>query len=152
MVDIRKAEMADIPQLIGIDRITFPRETSWYSSNAFTQFMLLAGETFFVAYDEEKIVGFSITGPMQSNPKRAHGVKLAVLPEYQGTGISTRLWSNTRYNLRLHGIEWIQLQARPENEKARRIYQNWGFEEAQYLENYFGPGENVIIMECDLTC
>lgn len=151
MINIRLAEIADLQEIVTVDNIAFPWATSQWNVSPFIQMIMFFPDTFFVAEEDGKIVGYVIAGTKGNNPKEAYGSKIAVLPEYQGTGVSSKLMSNLRYILREKGIERIFLLVRPENDKARRIYMNWGFEEKKFIKDFYSQGEDTLIMECDLT-
>jgi mycothiol synthase len=80
-----------------------------------------------MAYDKEDLVGF-----IQSyfNPKKPNiGLMntLTVLPNYRRRGIGSALFASGAKFLRDRGCKTIDLMVDAKNEKAARIYENFGF-------------------------
>lgn len=142
----------DVPKLVKLDHIAFPQPTSQWSSSPFIQYgCIIHKDTSFLAVDGDEVVGFVTSGIFPGNLERAEGVKIAVHPDYQGTGLATRLMSATRQALKLAGVKYVQITVRPELEKQRRIYQSWGYAEKEFLQDLYCPGESAILMESDIS-
>jgi ribosomal protein S18 acetylase RimI-like enzyme len=82
---------------------------------------------YLIAYDNEKVVGFMMS---YFNPKKRNiGLMntLSVLPNYRRRGIGSALFASGVSFLRDKGCKTIDLMVDAKNEKAARIYENFGF-------------------------
>jgi ribosomal protein S18 acetylase RimI-like enzyme len=106
----------------------------------------LAPSTFFVARSGGNVIGFAV-GAISGNGNRdAWVLRLRVLPGYQRKGIGSALMSRLIRALASTGAGQVFLSVSPENVAARRLYEKLGFSTARNIENYFGPGEDRLIL------
>jgi ribosomal protein S18 acetylase RimI-like enzyme len=98
----------------------------------------------FGAFANENLVG--IAGFRRGDrPKTLHRgeiVQVFVDPEFQGNGIARSLLGHViEAALALNGIETLELSAVADNEPARRLYEEFGFETYGIRPNYFKFGD-----------
>ncbi len=84
---------------------------------------------FFVAFDQEKPVGFIVVQPdcRYQGEKIPEIHELVVDPAYQGLGIGKRLMQEALNFLTKRGYQKVALWVGEKNEDARRFYERLGF-------------------------
>lgn len=86
----------------------------------------------FVAVDDD-LVGYVSIEHRTSAPVFARGDAgqvhgLYVVPDYRGTGLASRLFERAREWANECGCTRLSLDVHPDNEPARSVYREWGFE------------------------
>jgi ribosomal-protein-alanine N-acetyltransferase len=76
----------------------------------------------------------------------AHILNLAVHPERRGLGFGRMLVGSVIDEARTSGAGLITLEVRRENSAARTLYRKLGFVDAGIRRNYYGRGEDAIVM------
>ncbi|MEQ9763439.1 ribosomal protein S18-alanine N-acetyltransferase [Streptococcus sp. ZJ151] len=95
---------------------------------------------YFFLSEDDQIIGFlalqALFGEMELT-------NIAVLPAYQGRGLSKQLMAN------LEAMdEPIFLEVRTSNIKAQHLYQQFGFKKVGYRKNYYHrPIEDAVLMK-----
>ncbi|MGT2833544.1 ribosomal protein S18-alanine N-acetyltransferase [Streptococcus halotolerans] len=95
---------------------------------------------YFFLSENDQIIGFlalqGLFGEMELT-------NIAVLPSYQGRGLSKQLMAN------LEAMdEPIFLEVRTSNKKAQNLYQQFGFKKVGYRKNYYHrPTEDAVLMK-----
>lgn len=89
--------------------------------------------TTFVADSGEDLVGYVSVERRESPPVFARGEAgyvhgLYVLSEYRGTGLASRLFERAQEWASQRGCVHLSLDVHPDNEPARSIYREWGFQ------------------------
>ncbi|MEY8354141.1 ribosomal protein S18-alanine N-acetyltransferase [Lachnospiraceae bacterium 54-53] len=74
-------------------------------------------------------------------------LRIAVLPEARGRGLSKKLMDRmVEYSIK-KGAKILYLEVRESNKKARNLYRSYGFTEEGIRKNYYlHPSENAVIM------
>lgn len=118
-------------------KIPWSRESFWKAAgNADTCYLL--------AVDGEHIVGYA--GCWLSF-EEAQVTNVAILPEFRGKGIATKLMAELIRYVQKRGVTAMTLEVRPSNAPARALYARYGFKEAGVRKNYYqDDGEDAIIM------
>jgi ribosomal-protein-alanine N-acetyltransferase len=75
-----------------------------------------------------------------------HILNLAVGPERRRSGIGRMLVESVIEDAQAHGVNLITLEVRRGNEAAVALYRSFGFKEAGVRRNYYGRGEDAIVM------
>lgn len=97
---------------------------------------------YFVAENEGDIVGY---GGVWCVLGEGQITNIAVLPEYRGNGIASRILE--RIIEACGGIGSITLEVRESNGIAVRLYEKYGFKNVGVRKNFYrSPTENAIIM------
>jgi ribosomal protein S18 acetylase RimI-like enzyme len=82
----------------------------------------------FVALDNERVVGWCDVLPKPRPTLRHSGVLgLGVISEYRGRGIGAALLDATLQAAKASGISRIELTVRVDNQRAKRLYERFGF-------------------------
>lgn len=92
-----------------------------------------AGSVCFLAWDEEKLVGFSRLrlndeAESQLGKNTIELQRLYVHPDHQGKRIGSLLMQNALDYAKECGLEWLWLGVWERNFKAQGFYAKWGFE------------------------
>ncbi|MEH8047222.1 ribosomal protein S18-alanine N-acetyltransferase [Gallibacterium anatis] len=100
---------------------------------------------------QNNIIGFCIC---QTVLDEATLFNIAIDPQFQGNGFGKALLQHLMCELMAKGITTLWLEARESNQKARKLYENLGFNEVSIRKNYYpvagGGRENAVIMACYL--
>ena len=117
--------------------IPWSREAFWKeASNENTLYLL--------ALDGKRVVGYA---GCWISYEEAQITNVAVLPEYRGKGIGTRLFGAVIDAVKAKGVTAMTLEVRPSNEPALALYDRYGFKAAGRRPHYYqDDGEDAIIM------
>jgi ribosomal-protein-alanine N-acetyltransferase len=80
-----------------------------------------------------------------------HILNVAVHPDRRRHGIGQLLMREALREARACAAEAVTLEVRRSNTGARRLYEGLGFEEVGVRRNYYGRGEDALIMRLVLT-
>ena len=80
-----------------------------------------------------------------------HILNIAVHPRHRGRGIGAVLLDEALREARAVGAEAVTLEVRRSNAAARRLYATFHFEEVGVRRNYYGRGEDALIMRLGLA-
>lgn len=74
-------------------------------------------------------------------------LRLAIKPDYQGKGLGKLLWRGFLKEANLREIKKIFLEVSDKNIKAQNFYKKIGFYKMGMRKNYYGGGENALMLE-----
>ena len=146
---VRQAVRADLLAVFKIEQTSFPQPWPY---SAFEQFLSKPG--FLVAEigapDEpgpSGIVGYIVadTVPNHGHPL-GHIKDLAVHPDRRGEGIGTQLLHRALSVLDEHGVRSVKLEVRASNDRARSLYEHFGFSHRRTIPNYYDNGEDALVL------
>ncbi len=98
-----------------------------------------------VARAAGSVVGFAVM-EFHFDAQRAHLVLLAVAPAYRRRGVGVALFRWLEKVACLGGIEWIRLELRADNEKARAFYERLEFRSTEVRRGYYDGRLDAINM------
>lgn len=84
------------------------------------------------------IAGYVI---MSSAADEAHVLNLCVAPEFQGQGLGKRLLLEAMDTAQGSGVQTLFLEVRPSNQRAKKLYDQLGFNEIGIRKDYY-PAED----------
>ena len=105
----------------------------------------------FVIISEEKVIAFCIANTVLDE---CHLQNIVVIEELRGKGIGTFMLNILFKRAKLSDLHIILLEVRESNKRARKFYQNNGFEELFIRENYYktkSGQENAVIMRLEVA-
>ncbi len=145
---LRVARHTDMHAIWQIDVNVFGEDV--YPGFFFRQAMDLWPELLLVAELDGKLLGYALGGLGQD---RSQGwlLSLAVLPEARGFGLAERMMLQVEQSLLTLGIERVRLTVDPAN-PAQRLYFRLGYQQLAKERDYFGPGEDRLLLEKRLGC
>lgn len=144
---LRVAHHADMHAIGRLDADVFGEEV--YPAFFFRQAMDLWPELLIVAELEGRLLGYALGGVGQD---RSQGwlLSLAVLPEARGFGLAERMMLQVENGLSALQTARVRLTVDPAN-PAQRLYFRLGYELLAEEPDYFGPGEDRLLLEKSLA-
>lgn len=141
---LSEMRVQDLPQVLAIECRSF--DNPWTSA-LFLQELRIPFSRIVVirAADDvaEPIVGYLCRWFVADE---VHILNVAVHPGQRRRGIGGILMQEVLREARELGAEAVTLEVRRSNGEARRVYQSLGFEEVGVRRNYYGRGEDALIM------
>jgi ribosomal-protein-alanine N-acetyltransferase len=141
---IRRAQPADIPQIVAVERIAF--NDPW-DERTLRESLAFYPETFFVAKDNGEIAGF-VAGGVEDTGEEIYGhiMNLAVAPEYRRRGIGQQLIRRLEQEYAILGASGVQLEVRIGNTGAQEFYRRLGYREVFQIACYYANDEDALVM------
>lgn len=136
---VRRAEGRDLPSILAAEENCFSRDLAFTPE---TVSFLLDEATVLVAEDGD-VVGF-VMGFV--NGEWGKVVTLDVLPERCREGLGRRLMEALEEEFASRGARASFLEVAVENRSALFLYANLGYAEIALIEDYYGPGEDALLM------
>lgn len=122
-LDVRKAAVADIDDILTVDHIAFA-PMWWYSRKALIHALNLA-YSYDVAYLEGACVGYQLSTLRNG---QGHIVRLAVHPNWQGRRIGGRLLSEAMQALDEGGAASVTVNTQKDNFASLQLYRRFAFD------------------------
>ncbi len=139
-MEIRRLTYADLPQVVAIERRTFPAP---WSLAMFVLELSKPGGVCLVAVEDELVTGYCICS---RHDVVWHLMDIAVDPDRRRRGIATALVGGLLE--RLPGPDdQVTLEVRPSNVAAVELYEGFAFKAAGVRRRYYQDnGEDALIM------
>jgi ribosomal-protein-alanine N-acetyltransferase len=103
-------------------------------------------DTFLVLLEDGMVRGFAVGAIVPANPREAWIIRMRIADNCQGRGLGRMLSSDLIAAIQKKGVNKIFLTVSPANIPAVRLYASVGFFETAFKPDYFGPGEDRLIM------
>jgi [ribosomal protein S18]-alanine N-acetyltransferase len=148
-VEIRDATYNDLPRVLDIERLSFAQP---WSLNSFRRELSLSFSRLILAVAEDNLLdGRTVSGYLCRwlVADEYHVLNVAVHPDFRQRGIGEALMLAAISEARARKAHLMILEVRRSNLEARRLYRKLGFEERRLRRNYYGPGEDALVMELD---
>jgi ribosomal protein S18 acetylase RimI-like enzyme len=142
-VHVRPARPADFEQLHAVDVLVFGELA--YPYFALRQLFDAFPDCWLVAGRSTGLIGYSVGLPTVDRAD-AWLFGLAVIPGHRNQGYGRRLTMESLKLLAAMNVESVHLTVEPANRTAIRLYQEFEFVETEQRQDYFGPGEDRIVM------
>jgi ribosomal-protein-alanine N-acetyltransferase len=132
-----------------INQVCLPEN---YSPDFFIDLYDRFPATFIVAEIESKVIGYIMCRIETNlfsfgNIKKGHVISVAVLPEYQHTGIGNALMLEALQNMqKLYKAKECYLEVRVSNAPAIGLYKKLGFAIRRTLNGYYADNESAYLM------
>jgi ribosomal-protein-alanine N-acetyltransferase len=149
-IQIRDAATRDLSRILEIERLAFP--APWTLASFKRELTLPFSRVIVAISDDETsnrgmpttISGFLCRWLIADE---CHVLNIAVHPDARRAGIGGLLMSAAIVEAKAEGALLVTLEVRRSNLAARQLYRKFEFEERRLRKNYYGPGEDAIIME-----
>jgi ribosomal-protein-alanine N-acetyltransferase len=142
---IRDAKSIDIQQIAAIERLSFDQP---WSVESFVHELSLPFSRTIVGLSNDgsrgEIIGYLCRWLVADE---CHILSVAVAPQFRRSGIGEILMGEAIAEAAVKGVAIITLEVRRSNLAARNLYRKLNFAERRIRKNYYGPGEDAIIME-----
>ena len=141
----------DLPAVLEIERRSFaqPWSRALFEKELTTPFAHLV-----TAVEEHGpravIAGYTCRWRV-TDTDEVHLLNVAVHPERRGLGYGRVLVEAVIDEARVARARVVFLEVRAGNVVARRLYRLLGFRDLSIRRGYYGPGQDAIVMELDLT-
>ena len=141
---IRRMSLTDLPQVIEIERASFP--SSW-SFTFFEQELRYNLAHYFVACRGEEILGYL---GLRILAGEAHLTTIAVKESERRRGVGESLLTWAIEFARQMGASLLTLEVRASNLPARSLYRKYGFVEVGIRRRYYvETGEDALLMSLE---
>jgi len=137
---IRTATESDLPNIALVENSSFDQP---YPFDLLKRLMRQFGNTFLVAEEKGKVVGYSAASMKHGS---AHLISIGVLGENRRRGVATSLLNNLIRILRRCGVDELWLEVKLENNEAIALYERFGFERRCIVQNYYSDGSAALRM------
>jgi ribosomal-protein-alanine N-acetyltransferase len=135
----------DLPDVVEIERASF---TNPWSGSLFLQELHVAFSRIVLARRRgESLAGYLCRWFVADE---VHILNVAVDPRYRGQGVGALLMREALREARERGAVAVTLEVRRSNVAARRLYDSFGFDEVGARPNYYGRGEDALILRLPL--
>ena len=147
--NVREASIRDLPRILEIERLAFPQP---WSLDSFKRELMLPFSRIVVATEVQPVRG-DPPGQLSGFLCRwlvadeCHILNVAVHPGLRRGGIGISLMTEAIDEAKAKNIRLVTLEVRRSNVAARSLYRKLKFEERRLRSNYYGPGEDAIVME-----
>jgi ribosomal-protein-alanine N-acetyltransferase len=138
-------EPADLPQVMEIERLSFA--TDPWTPGLFLHELKLDFSRLHLARSADaarRVVGYACWWLVGDE---VHILNLAVHPGARGSGAGRALVQRILDDAVAHGAVSVSLEVRPENDGALALYRAMGFGKIGLRRNYYGRGQDAVIME-----
>jgi len=138
-VVLRPMTIADLGQVVAIDRISFP--TPWpedafrYELERKHRSLCWAAEWRAPAEDPEVVASIVVWLVLEED--EAHIATLAVKPGYRRQGIAQTLLARALIECTQRGAKQALLEVRESNQAAQKLYRKFGFESVGLRRGYY---------------
>ncbi|MGQ9587873.1 MAG: GNAT family N-acetyltransferase [Thermoplasmata archaeon] len=141
MIITRLFSPTDIPS---VTRVAKESLGEVYPPSLYLTVHSLWREGFIVLLEDGKIVGF--VAAVESGPKIARVLMLAVLPEHRKRSFGKRLMNDLYAACLTKGLDTVVLEVRKSNRDAMVFYERQGFSVYGEIKNFYSNGEDAFKM------
>ncbi len=146
---IRDATRHDLARILDIERLSFAQP---WSLASFNRELSLPFSRLVVATEgadrHERVEGYLCRWLVADE---THILNIAVHPDLRRAGLGALLLREAIDEAHAKEIELVTLEVRRSNLVARGLYRKFGLEERRLRRNYYGPGEDAIVMELRMS-
>ena len=141
---IRRAQPADIPQIVAVERAAF---VDPWDERMLQESLACYPETFFVAKNNGDMAGF-VAGGLEDTGEEVYGhiMNLAVAPGYRRRGVGQHLIRRLEQEYAVLGASGIQLEVRITNTGAQEFYRRLGYRAVFQIACYYANEEDALVM------
>lgn len=140
----RKAVLSDLRSIAAMERRYFGRHA--FGPGMLLYLLIHAGQGFIVAEVNSEIAGHIVVRRESMRRGRAELPTFAVREDMRCRGIGSALLIRALEYLSRNRVRRIELQVSVRNPRARKLYERFGFSVKRTLPNYYGGGEDGLLM------
>jgi ribosomal-protein-alanine N-acetyltransferase len=135
----------DLPEVVAIERASFPNP---WTGALFLQELDVAFSRTIVAHADQSVAGYVCRWLVADE---VHVLNVAVHLRWRGHGLGAALMHEVVREARSCEVAAITLEVRRSNVAARRLYESLAFEQVGSRPNYYGRGEDALILRLALV-
>lgn len=139
---IRKAVFNDIFEIVALEKKVFNHTLG--ENFLYEEFALNPFGFYFVYELNKMIVAYIGFRAIDSN---ADMMNFAVDPNYQGQGYGDQILSYVLDLLIKKGVKTFALEVRRSNQRARKLYEKYGFKESHLRKNYYENEDAIVYIK-----
>lgn len=143
---IRPMVKADVPQVFDIERHSF-NDSSWTIDAFYHELEANEFAYYFVIEYNQHILGYVGSWIVID---QAQITTIAIASDYRGYGFG-QLLLNYVIQFSRNTCDTLSLEVRVENAVAQHVYQKLGFQYGGKRKNYYGEGEDALVMWVNLN-
>lgn len=98
---------------------------------------------------EETAVGFALFAHLPQDDV-AHLLKIFMIPEYRGKGVTVLFWRELAFALEERGAKQVYLEVEASNKRAIGFYEKIGFKKLRTARGYYSDGADAVMMQLTL--
>lgn len=136
---IRALATDDVPAVLAIERASFPEP---WSETMLLEELQGIGRTYVVVVDGDAVIAY---GGVMVIGTDAHIMTLAVAPDSRRAGVGSQLLLALIDGALDSGAQHLTLELRVSNERARSLYEKFGFAPVGIRPGYY-PDEDALVM------
>lgn len=141
-MELRVAKFNDLPRILEIERLSFSQP---WSLNSFRRELSLSFSRTYLALAEScEIAGYLCRWLVAGE---VHILNIAVHPDFRRQGVASALLAEAVAEATRQQAQLMILEVRRSNLAARRLYRQFGFVQRRLRRNYYGAGEDALVME-----
>ncbi len=144
MIEFSYWTPSDIDAISAIEQASF---SSPWSKQLLADCLRYPIYTCLVAKEGGQVCGY---GCLIALFEEAEIANIAVAPTHRGRGIGKQLLAKMHRMAKEKGAEVALLEVRKSNAAAIALYKKFGYAAYGERKNYYGDGEDAILMKCDL--
>lgn len=144
---ITPASADDIPRVALLEKQLYG--TQGYPLLFFYQALAQWPSTFVILKQNQRVKGYCLMVPVAHDTVSFMSVLIG--KSAQGKGFGKALMSDSMNRVKRIGYRVAELTVAPENQAAIKLYQRFGFETERRISDYLGPGEDRLLMRCQLS-
>ena len=111
------------------------------------QMAVLFPQLFIIALNKDgDIIGYTLGGISAGEPKSGLVMRIFVASGFRRCGAGRLLMDELGKRFSQFRVVSVSLTVSPSNEGAVRLYEKLGFARSDYIKDYFGKGEDRIVM------
>lgn len=155
-LQVRDATVADLTHILEIERLGFAQP---WSLDSFKRELMLPFSRILIATPHPPDLGTSQPRSLVSPAgflcrwliaDECHVLNVAVHPRARREGVAMALMVEALDEAKAKNARFVTLEVRRSNVAARSLYRKLRFQEQRLRMNYYGPGEDAIVMELSI--
>ena len=142
---IRKANLDDVEAIVSLDQEVL--QTNWHET-LHAESIVLKDTQSLVLDHEGRLIGFLIYRNIGGDFEI---IQLALNKAYQRQGLASMMIDYMFQDAQSSHIEFIYLEVEMDNLPALNLYKKYGFEAIHQRKNYYGQGQDAIVMRKEMS-
>ena len=142
---IRKANLDDVEAIVSLDQEVL--QTNWHEK-LYAESIVLKDTQSLVLDHEGRLIGFLIYRNIGGDFEI---IQLALNKAYQRQGLASMMIDYMIQDAQSSHIEFIYLEVEMDNLPALNLYKKYGFEAILHRKNYYGHGQDAIVMRKEMS-